>query len=163
MLPLLGSEPTPNKTIKMKKPTNKAERDALIKELQAMTFNELPKRWDELGEVEGFYVDRDSDVIDVSCGDSHDFNRNLFPTSEQAEASIYLAMLMQLRDVYREGWLPDWTDARTKVCLLLECGDWNLYTNYDLSCPFSFQTKERAELFLENFGDYLEKVKPLFS
>jgi len=148
---------------KMKNPTNKAERDALIKELQEMTFNELPKRWDDLEGIKGFCVNEIAQTEGYIKVGIHPTNRHTFPTSEQAEASIYLAMLMQLRDVYREGWVPDWGDARTKFCLLLECGDWNLYTNYDLSHPFSFQTKERAELFLDNFGDYLEKVKPLFS
>lgn len=147
----------------MKKPTNKAERDALIKELQAMTFNELPKRWEEMGEVKGFYVGRDSDVIDVSCRDTIEFNINIFPTYEQAEASIYLAMLMQLRDVYREGWLPDWIEGEDKFSVLLESDTWIIESSCIYNAPFSFQTKEQAELFLENFGDYLEKIKPLFS
>lgn len=148
----------------MKKPTNKAERDALIKELQAMTFNELPKRWYELGVVEGFYVNEycePEEIINTSvCEES----RSTFPTSDQAEASIYLAMLMQLRDVYREGWLPDWGDEdESKHCLVLEENQWRHMALETFSETFSFQTKERAELFLENFGDYLEKVKPLFS
>lgn len=148
----------------MKKPTNKAERDALIKELQEMTFNELPKRWDELGDVKGYYVGRASKVIDISCANTLTFNLNIFPTYEQAEASIYLAMLMQLRDVYREDWLPDWDDGdESKYVVRLEYYRWRLSYASNFSHPFSFQTKERAELFLENFGDYLEKVKPLFS
>lgn len=148
----------------MKKPTNKAERDALIKELQAMTFNDLPKRWEELGEIKGFYVDRPSEVLYVSLVHTEQANRNVFPTSDQAEASIHLAMLLQLRDVYREGWVPDWEDeGEARYCLVLRLNQWILEESYIHNFPFSFQTKERAELFLENFEDYLDKVKPLFS
>ena len=148
----------------MEKPTNKAERDALIKELQAMTFNELPKRWEEMKELNGYYVNSGAytcGLLETYCGSN---NRNIFPTDPQAEASIYLAMLMQLRDVYREGWTPDWTDVdRKKHCLVLEENKWRHMTLQTFSETFSFQTQERAKLFLENFGDYLEKVKPLFS
>ena len=144
----------------MKKPTNKAERDALIKELQAMTFNEMPKRWDELEGYHSNPFSKGNELIETGIIRT---NRHTFPTSEQAEASIYLAMLMQLRDVYREGWLPDWGDLKVKYSLLLSNNEWKLHARISSHAPFSFQTKERAELFLENFGDYLEKVKPLFS
>lgn len=148
----------------MKKPTNKVERDALIKELQAMTFNELPKRWEELGVIEGFYVNEDCEPEEVINTSICEESRSTFPTSEQAEASIYLAMLMQLRDVYREGWVPDWELAgETKYSVTKEQNQWKCYVSKYVSTPFSFQTQERAELFLENFGDYLEKIKPLFS
>lgn len=148
----------------MKKPTNKAERDALIKELQAMTFNELPKRWEEMREIKGFYVDRPSEVLYVSLVHTEQANRNVFPTSDQAEASIHLAMLLQLRDVYREGWVPDWHDVNeTKHSVYCETGQWVYLAFHYEAHPFSFQTRERAELFLENFEDYLDKVKPLFS
>jgi len=124
----------------MKKPTNKAERDALIKELQAMTFNELPKRWDEWEEL----------------------YRPELPKEIQEQLDKF-GILLQLRDVYREGWLPDWGDLKVKYSLLLSNNEWKLHARISSHAPFSFQTQERAELFLENFGDYLEKVKPLFS
>ena len=147
----------------MKKPTNKAERDALIKKLQEMTFNDLPKRWEELGEIKGFYVDRPSEVLYVSLVHTEQANRNVFPTSDQAEASIHLAMLLQLRDVYREGWLPDWGDYEPKYCVVSNKSKWGISCRYTQERPFSFQTRERAELFFLNFEDYLDKVKPLFS
>ena len=146
----------------MKKPTNKQERDALIKELQEMKFD-LPTRWDEMERLKGYYVDEDCKLVCVHCN-VQNVLRNVFPTSEQAEASIYLAMLLQLRDVYREGWTPDWGDDECKwrYCVELTVIGWeiNEYNQYPI--PFSFQNHKRAELFLENFGDYLEKVKPLF-
>ena len=146
----------------MNKPTNKQERDALIKELQEMKFD-LPTRWDEMERLKGYYVDEDCKLVCVHCN-VQNVLRNVFPTSEQAEASIYLAMLLQLRDVYREGWTPDLEDDECKwrYCVELTVIGWeiNAYNQYPI--PFSFQNYKRAELFLENFGDYLEKVKPLF-
>ena len=147
----------------MKKPTNKAERDALIKQLQAMTFNELPKRWDELGVVEGYYVNSGAGTCGLVKTHTGSDNRNLFPTSDQAEASIHLAMLLQLRDVYREGRGPDWGDYESKYCVVSNKSKWGISCRYTQERPFSFQTQERAELFFLNFEDYLERVKPLFS
>ena len=147
----------------MKKPTNQKERDALIKELQEMKFD-LPKRWEEMKYLDGYFVNRSSDIEDATDSYLSTDNRNVFPTSEQAEASIYLAMLLQLRDIYREGWTPDLEDDECKwrYCVELTVIGWeiNAYNQYPI--PFSFQNHKRAELFLENFGDYLEKVKPLF-
>jgi hypothetical protein len=145
----------------MNKPTNKQERDALIKELQEMKFA-LPTRWEEMERLKGYYVDEDCNP-ELTSSVVNNAVRDIFPTSEQAEASIYLAMLLQLRDIYREGWTPDWGDCnQIKHGLALEANQWRVTCWYYTAFPFSFPTSDRAELFKKNFGDYLEKVKPLF-
>jgi hypothetical protein len=113
--------------------------------------NKLPKTWEELGEIKGYYVHNDSE------------HRNVFSTHEQAEASLALAQLSQLREVYRNGWKPDWTVDNVKFCIgIVE--DKIIETTYYQSSTFlSFQDKETRDLFLENFRDLIKQAKPLMS
>ena len=62
--------------------------------------NELPKSWEELDIVKGFYVDSLSEITstgEVTCAE--EYNRNTFPTRKEAKASIALAQLCQLYQV----------------------------------------------------------------
>lgn len=122
----------------------------------------LPKTWEELGKINGYYVNSFSNVKDfkdiVNCS-----NKSTFATKEQAEASIALAQLSQLRDVYRKGWVPDWKDGDYKYCIYF-CNDLiTTCTNYETSVFLSFQDDETRDLFMENFRDLIEQAKPLLS
>lgn len=114
---------------------------------------ELPKSWEELEFINGHYLDAFSISHYLKELPRKD-NKNTFATKEQAEASIALAQLSQLRAVYRNGWVPDWSDDELK-CLIENY----VYNN----SFFSFQDAETRDLFLENFRDLIEKAKPLFT
>ena len=63
----------------------------------------LPESWEDMCEVEGFIVDENSIITNLPFASvPRDRNRNLWPTLEEAEASIALAQLLQLRDRYNE-------------------------------------------------------------
>ena len=123
--------------------------------------SKLPKSWRELNRVKGYYTNSDSYVKPFTASISSN-TKNIFPTKEQAEASIALAQLLQLREVYRNGWKPDWTDDNCKYSIRLIKNEWveNWYT--ESNHIFSFQTKEIKDQFITNFKDLLEQVKPLF-
>ena len=86
-----------------------------------------------------------------------------------------LDKLLILRDVYRQGWKPDWEDNDViKYCIvstnggleILINGIKELYSSEDIgyryySCLFSFPTEELAEQFLENFKDELKQLEGL--
>ena len=65
--------------------------------------------------------------------------------------------LHQLRDCYRQGWLPDWEDDDIiKYCIILESNRCVIYKNR-VSCNFlSFQSEAIAKKFLNNFKDLIE-------
>jgi hypothetical protein len=141
--------------------------DNELKELALTTYpeldkKELPKSWEELESVKGFYSDAFScvgylqDVVKES-------NKNTFATKEQAEASIALAQLSQLMKVYRNGWAPDWEDSEFKYCIEFFNNkiDKEIYMN--ISKFLSFQDEETRDLFLENFKELIETAKPLLS
>lgn len=69
--------------------------------------------------------------------------------------------LHQLRDYYRQGWIPDWTSKNTHYCItkiknILKVGGyWHM--NYFLSFP----SEELAHQFLNNFRDLIEQTGDL--
>ena len=73
-----------------------------------------------------------------------------------------LSKLLVLRDVYRQGWKPDWNNSSTKYTIEYHFNDIVLDTATNFSCGvFSFPTEKLAEQFLENFKDELEELKEL--
>jgi dTDP-glucose pyrophosphorylase len=74
--------------------------------------NELPKSWEELKIIEGHQVMINS-RIEAIFASTADHVENTFKTREQAAASIALAQLSQLREVYRQSYKPDYMDNYT--------------------------------------------------
>lgn len=137
-----------------------------LKQLALETFpelgkKELPKTWEELRKISGFYVDSESGVYKCSELDTvYQENRNLYATKEMAEASIALAQLSQLREVYRNGWVPD---DSVKYTIVFTDNGIREYSYITINNFLSFQDKETRDLFLKNFKDLIEKAKPLMS
>ena len=88
-----------------------------------------------------------------------------FASREQAEAAIALAQLSQLREVYRQGWEPDWDDFEQLKFVINFDGENEIIVDNWMTFPFflSFQSKEIRNEFLKNFRDLIEKAKPLMS
>lgn len=125
---------------------------------------ELPKSWEELMNIKGYFVNPFAQVLESgNCIVFDDEYKNIFATKEQAEASIALAQLSQLREVYRNGWVPNWIEDDNKYCIDIECYIPTKNT-YSITSQFlSFQYAETRNLFLENFRELIEKAKPLMS
>ena len=123
-----------------------------------------PKTWEELVRISGAYIDKESDVRNVTVLSARLINRNVFSTEQEAEASIALAQLSQLRKVYRDGWEPDWGDRNSKWCIKFYDQDYIVVNAVTSSVSFlSFQSGEVAETFLLRFRDLINKAKPLMS
>ena len=122
---------------------------------------QLPKSWEELGEINGWFVNNGSGIEDVRQVGIYLSHRNVFATKEQAEASLALAQLTQLREVYRQGWIPDWKKGSLKYIIKKYegeiVGDLYFIGSYFLA----FQSEEVRDLFLTNFKDLIEKASPL--
>lgn len=123
----------------------------------------FPKTWEDLKNISGFFVSETCEIEREVGAKTYHTNKNLFATREQADASLALAQLSQLREVYRQGWKPDWNDRNTKWCIHLDndkvvVGLW--YTTHKF---LAFQSKEIAQEFLDNFGVLILSAKPLMS
>lgn len=123
---------------------------------------ELPKSWEELKIMNGFYVSSGSNVQTFISHIISDNNKNMFPTRVEAEACLALAQLCQLRDRYNGGWKPDWEDTNEqKYVIIIHTGRIQVETFFSIQHLLTFKTEELRDKFLENFRDLIETAKPL--
>lgn len=134
---------------------------------EELTKVELPKTWEEFCsqfKIHGeYYIDTDSSINgDCSGRRSPIFDKNMLPSKKAAEAHLALMQLHQLRDCYRQGWTPNWLDDDNKYCIV-----YNSVYNYSISINkstrvfLSFQSREIAQLFLDNFRSLIEEAGDL--
>jgi hypothetical protein len=123
---------------------------------------QLPKTWEELGEIKGYWIGSVSTVENTKAGYSCcENNRNMFATEPQAKASIAMAQLSQLREVYRQGWEPTNYQVTDKYAIHLFNKKLEISSSRYFSEFLTFQSKEIAEEFLTNFKDLIIEAAPL--
>lgn len=130
---------------------------------EELEVKELPKTWKELKYTEGYYPDyihsrSIKEKHNILCSDN---NTTLFATKEQAEASIALARLSQLMQVYNDGWIPNWEDRSNKWSIHSYKGIIDTTVNISSSCFLAFKDVKIRNLFFENFRDLIKQAKPL--
>ena len=141
--------------------SNNEELQAFAKKLYPeLSKKQLPKSWEELEYVQGYYVSPNSYVSNYD-NIAANLSKNTFATKEQAEAAIAMAQLSQLMKVYNDGWEADWSNSEHKYCVgftseNLEIDNWVDYRQF-----LAFKDKKTAELFIENFTELIEQAKPL--
>jgi hypothetical protein len=122
------------------------------------TNKKLPKTWEEMNLMYGFFVDAQARVHTALYGDCFS---NTWPTKEEAVASIALAQLCQLRDRYNDGWKPDWGSKETKHILYYRRNELIKSIHFETQVILAFKTIGLRDEFLSNFRDLIEKAKPL--
>lgn len=130
---------------------------------------ELPKTWEEFCmkypiKNEEAYVSSCSDIISAKHSKEErkcKIDKNLLPSEEYAEAMLALCQLVQLRDCYNDGWVPDWENSELKYIIQCFRNRIEENTTYHFNCVLSFKTKKLRDTFLNNFRDLIEKVKLL--
>lgn len=125
---------------------------------------ELPKTWEECCELlgEGEYINDESIICNYTphCGTSK-ANENILPTG-LGEPMLALMQLLVCREVYRQGWKPDWTNANeNKYCIINDSNKIQTPMYVFVSRVLSFQSTEIRDQFLENFRDLIEEAKEL--
>ena len=140
--------------------------------LSAFTENEittstLPNTWEEFCnnypvKEKECYIVVDCTLSEISgCQRISDRDKNILPSKEAAKAHLAYMQLHQLRDCYRQGWLPNWKDDIIKYCIVLESNRCIIYKNITTCNFLSFQSMELAEKFLNNFKDLIETAGDL--
>lgn len=124
----------------------------------------FPKSWEEIEELNGWWIGYDSELNNAGRkSDEILDDRNIFPTKEIAEAVLELAQLLQLRDIYRQGWKPDWGNRNLyKWSIIIIENRLQRQLSAISNTIFCFQTEEIRNLFYENFQDKLLKLLPLY-
>lgn len=133
----------------------------------------LPKTWEEFCEQN--CVKNAEYYIDVHCNiNGHSprirniyEDRNMLPSKQAAEQHLALMQLHQLRDCYRQGWVPNWKDSTTKYVIKNCYYPTTKYTESTITSAtyrhnfLAFPTFKLAEEFLNNFRDLIEQAGDL--
>ena len=126
----------------------------------------LPNTWDEFCSKHGvqneYYIGSDSIIKRAPLNNFRLTYRdsNLLPNKQAAEAHLALIKLHQLRDCYRQGWVP--TSDKVSFGIIRRVGG-DLETDiFMYSSRFLlFQSLGIAKEFLDNFRDLIEQAGDL--
>lgn len=126
----------------------------------------LSKTWEEFckqnEEKENeCYIDNCCHIREAYGDRQKDTDRNVLPNKQAAEQHIALMQLHQLRDLYRQGWEPNYSDDSQKVNIEKRGDTPMIVISIQRSSFLSFPTQELAEQFLTNFRYLIEQAGDL--
>ena len=138
--------------------------------LSAFTENEittsaLPNTWEEFCKMYPIKEDKKEWFIDADSTPRYEYKgkryinecKNILPSKQAAEQHLAYMMLHQLRDCYRQSWLPDWSDDNQNKWVIFYTYNKYIIESFAFSSRFlSFQSKEIAEKFLNNFQELIK-------
>ena len=140
---------------------------------------QLPKTWKEYVTFhfpvdklpENHYVCAETSIFSCHTTNS-DYEsvlqtKNILTSDKTIKQHLALMQLHQLRDWYRQGWEPDWSNNPNKYCIVRSYNSITkrmelMIVDYDSTPSFlSFQTLKLAKEFLTNFRELIEKAGDL--
>ena len=129
----------------------------------------LPKTWEEFCEQNKVkdgecYIGKLSDITRVFAYNylhrRETLDRNILPNKNSAEQHLALMQLHQLRDCYRQGWIP--TVDEVSFVIIKRVRGYLEVNSFTYSSKFlSFQSEEIAQEFLDNFRDLIKQAGDL--
>lgn len=127
-------------------------------------YNGLPRTWEEFCRknpiVKGeSYITIFSNIMDAQAGERKQLSdKNILPDRESTIQHLALMQLHQLRDCYRQGWVPDWECNNDKYFILFDYWTQSKFVIHSWKHTprfLSFQSRKVAEKFLANFKDLI--------
>ena len=130
---------------------------------------QLPKTWGEFCKMKKpnkseAYINNGSECVELGDPSEkrlYQGDRNILPSKKAAEQHLALMQLHQLRDCYRQGWEPDWSNISGKYCIRKIDNSYKIIYYANLEAFLSFQSREIAEEFLTNFRELIEQAGDL--
>ena len=129
----------------------------------------LPKTWEEFCEQNKvkkseYFINTSSYITNPWTDGKNErhrnYDRNLLPNKKAAEQHLVLMQLHQLRDCYRQGWIP--TVDEVSFVIIKRVRGYLEVNSFTYSSKFlSFQSEEIAKEFLDNFRDLIEQAGDL--
>ena len=129
----------------------------------------LPKTWEEFCEQNKvkkseYFINNSSYIANVCADGSNErhrnYGRNILPNKKAAEQHLVLMQLHQLRDCYRQGWIPTLNKTSFGIIRRVE-GDLEVEKFVFSSRFLSFQSGKIAKDFLKNFRYLIEQAGDL--
>ena len=127
---------------------------------------ELPKTWFEClykykGDLEYIHNSTSNIAPHVANGFFLECDKNLLPKG-LGKPVLALMQLLVCREVYRQGWKPNWKDDKEIKYCIERVENYITKETYELTATvLSFQSAEIRDQFLENFRDLIEEAKEL--
>ena len=165
-----------NIKISIEKARDWYNRGGEYKELALSAFSEeeikasiLPNTWEEFLSLypikEGeCYIDHSGHIntFKSRIGNARNplYDLSVLPSQEAAKAHLALMQLHQLRDCYRQGWIPTLNKTSFGIIRRVE-GDLEVEKFVFSSRFLSFQSGKIAKDFLNNFRDLIEQAGDL--
>lgn len=132
---------------------------------EELTKKELPKTWKEFCRdypvQEGECWLESGDEIEQTLVSQDRECKNWIPSKKSAEAHLAMIQLEQLRDCYRQGWVPDYDSDTPKYYVYIDCTGISVGTLYRESRFLTFQDEETAFKFAERFPYLIKKAGDL--
>lgn len=123
---------------------------------------ELPKTWEECYKQLGVgeYISSVCSICDIVLTSPCKERRNILPIG-LGKPMLALMQLLICRQVYWQGFKPNWKDDSYKYIIEYSFNDLqkNFYCNK--SSVLSFQSEEVRDKFFNNFRDLIEEAKEL--
>ena len=133
----------------------------------------LPKTWEEYFTFhfpvdklpENHYVCAETSIFSCHTTNS-DYEsvlqtKNILTSDKTIKQHLALMQLHQLRDCYRQGWEPDWNNDCNKYIIVKNRDKYVVFGGNWTNQFLSFQDRERAEEFLDNFRELIEQAGDL--
>lgn len=129
----------------------------------------LPKTWEEFCKQnninkEEAFIHTSGEIETIKKVNTQrivDYDKNVLPSKQAAEHHLALMQLHQLRDCYRQGWVPDYLVKSRKWYITKYYNKLVVSTTYNFSKFLSFQSEKIAQEFLDNFKDLIEQAGDL--
>lgn len=123
----------------------------------------IAKNWEDLGFIEGFRIDSDSEIIKLSKRSTLlEYNKNIFASEKYAKSALAFAQLSQVYE-FGDYNIIDYKvpTPYAKYYIIYNAGDKKYYpcgpsTGCSIKGPFTFKTKISALEFIENNKDLLD-------
>jgi hypothetical protein len=120
----------------------------------------LPKTWEELGDINGYFAVANSNIARAVEHNStkYNHNKNIFATEKQAKSALAYAQLTQLMKAYNGDWQPDFNEGNNPKYVIQRSGD-NLTNSFAFEYFefLSFQSEIIRDEFLKNFEDLIKQ------
>ena len=129
---------------------------------EELTKKELPKSWEELPEVVGYFIGGDSEIklcSKESIGSKTKYtNKSNFATEKQAKSALAAAQLSQLMAVYNDGWEHSWETSSSYVYVIYRQNN-NIKADSFASnyCFLNFRSSAIRDEFLKNFKPLIKE------
>jgi len=116
---------------------------------EELGIDSFPKHWENLGLVDGWYVDTDASILQIPDCYTYNDAKNIFATEKQAKSALAFAQLTQLAAKVNGDWIPDWTNSSRKYIVFCQGNELQVDYNFKYKHKISFKTQELAEKSLK--------------